>query len=794
MKKKLFLITLMVAILACLFVISVSAETPSRYIEFKVKLGSIENDYVTVYTQNQTGTTPKLNLNLDIFQDVEFTQPIDKDEIVAIDMSGAVETNTAKGQTSMVITYFAATSTPLPKCEEIKWFTTSGSSKTVSATMFENWTALKRFDFGCVTEIADKGFKNSGLVDIVIPSAIKTIKGGAFSSCLSLKTVKFEGSLNTLSGTTFYGCTALETVDLGQLTSICDQMFYNCSSLKSIVLPSTVKSLAKEPFNGCTSLVSADLGQITSTNYSAFKGCTMLTEVVLPNTLTSVGTTMFQNCTALSYISLPNSLSTIGYGMFMGCTSLEYVELSNSAPVKDQMFSGCTSLKAISIPEGVTSVEARAFNGCTSLKAVYLPSTITSIGANAGWGYGAFNGCSNLYFVNEPFEVKDESGNWLGNSFVMPSEPTVYYMPQTLASINGGDFAYCEQINSCLVFPSTFTKISTDNGPFINNGKNNKKGGITVVFLGKMTEFCYSTQDGRSNNITFVFANAENTGIASLTKWYLPQTHKPSNCYAYFCAGKVSYDLSSFGPSSSGYTASETDFAKTTYTEQTQPHFQNPNGATSWDANCLEKASTFKTCFCGKEYDVVIDETSTALGHIYNLDSITAMVYADYTKDGVITCGCDREGCEGVKAETIKGSYLFTYNGYSRNSKGDMCVGYIVNAEYLECYKTLKQESFSFGLVSTVIDFDDEGVILDGEDNPLAPDYEGKVMSLDLTERTGFSGYDMIITGFGEAHKDLFLAMNLYVIDGENTSYIWNNAESGTNAVVNYKQYSAIPA
>ncbi|MBQ3589722.1 MAG: leucine-rich repeat domain-containing protein, partial [Clostridia bacterium] len=475
--------------------------------------------------------------------------------------------------------------------------------------------------------------------EFIFPETFVSAGQETFKDCKYVTKITFLGELTYISTTyTFENCEKLTTVIgtgtvFASITSIGDYMFKNCKVIKNVdgmivdgklTIPSSVGSLAKEPFYGCKSLVSADLGQITSTNYNAFRDCTSLEEVIIPNTLTSMGDTNFLGCTSLKYVKIPNSVTSIGYGAFLGCTALEFAEVSNAVLVRDQIFSGCTSLKAISIPEGVTTIEARAFNGCTSLKAVYLPSTITSIGANSGWGYGAFNGCSNLYFVSEPFEVKDESGNWLGDSFVMPSEPAVYYMPKKLASINGNDFAYCEQINSCLVFPSTFTKISTENGPFINNGKNNKKGGITVVFLGKMTEFCYATQDGRSNNITFVFANPENTGIASLTKWYLPQTHKPSNCYAYFCAGKVSYDLSSFGPSSSGYTASETDFAKTTYTEQTQPHFQNPNGATSRDANCLEKASTFKTCFCGKEYDVVIDETSTALGHIYNLDSITA--------------------------------------------------------------------------------------------------------------------------------------------------------------------------
>ena len=755
MKKKIILTLTLVAMLACMLAICVSAETPSMYIEFGARFEG-SDEYVTIYTQNaESSSNPRINLNNDFYMDVDFTQVADKTKITGMDFSVAVSHGSKSTVNRMTRPSSAFTS-----CTEVKWFKTGFTS--IDSNMFNGWTALSSFDFGCTTKIDYNAFQNTALVNLVIPSAITEINNSAFYGCTKLKTVVFEGGPKCTSSI-FQACTALESVDFGSLTSICDNMFKGCTSLKRVELPSTVTSLAKAPFQDCTSLTYANLGQVTSSNYSAFSGCKMLTEVVLPNTLTSVGNTMFQNCTALRYISLPNSLSTIGYGMFMGCTSLEYVELSNSAPVKDQMFSGCTSLKAISIPEGVTSIEARAFNGCTSLKAVYLPSTLTSIGSNSGWGFGAFNGCSNLYFVNEPFEVKDESGNWLGNSFVTPSEPAVYYMPQALASINGIDFAYCEQINSCLVFPSTFTKISATNGPFINNGKNNKKGGITVVFLGKMTEFCYDTQDGRSNNITFVFANAENTGIASLTKWYLPQTHKPSNCYAYFCAGKVSYDLSSFGPSSSGYTASEADFTKTVYTEENQPHFANPKAAGVTEATCTTNRFLANKCFCGAVMDKV-EEENTALGHSNTI--FTGLFYENYMEKGYRGYKCDRCG-ELNKDEKIDA--LFTCLGYSapEDGRGGIAIGYTVNNEAITEYEEVTGKTLKYGVFAVLQDrlgnndvFADDGTVAEGVINAEITNYE-------------FVAFEIKIVGFTDTQKDIKLAMGAYVsvTDGETTEY-----------------------
>ena len=804
MKRKAFLICLMLALVICAFTIVASAATPSRYIEFKVKLGSIENDYVTVYTENQTGTTPKLNLSLDIFQDVEFTQPIEKNEIVAIDMSGAVETNTANGQTSTKISYFATSSTPLSKCEEIKWFTTSGSSKTVSTTMFENWTALKRFDFGCVTEIADKGFKNSGLVDIVIPSTITKIKSAAFSGCLSLKTVKFEGSLETLSGSTFYGCTALESVDLGQLTSICDSMFYNCSSLKAVVLPSTVKSIAKEPFRNCTSLKSVDLGQITSMNYNAFSGCTSLVDIKFSTAELSInGKEAFSGCTSLKYVKIPNTVVSINYGMFSGCTALEFVELSNATGnVPDKMFSGCTALKAVSIPEGIVGIEENAFKGCSALKAVYLPTTLTTIGDNAEWGRGAFDSCKNLYFVNDPFEVRDENGDWYGDNFVMPQEPEVYYMPSGLTTIFGVEFLSCEQLNRYIVFPTTFTEISAANGPFGNVGLNNKKGGVTLVFLGKMTKVCYGTVNKRANNISFVFAHKENTGIDTIPTWHIEQTSKPVNFYAYFCAGNVVYDLASFNAPSDSYDAKETDFAKTTYTEETYTHIANPDKTIASEPDCVTNVFHTKYCFCGDSAGTTEVE-NTALGHNHDLENgavLVGIIYEDYTADGYKVVKCSR--CDENDNTQVASKIILEETGFSAKINGNgITFGYSIDNVALAELKSVYAGA-QIGFVTAVKSYLGTNNPLDENANEVALE-KGKVLKADVTNEiieNNITRIDFKLVGDiwnnkvdldGNAEngaevaiKDISFVMSAYIYANDMVSYI--NANDGAPQEVIY--------
>ena len=175
MKKKILLFFALVAVIACFFAISVSAETPSDYITFKVKLTGADK-YITAYTKDVFPTDSKFDFNEAFYSDIDFTQEITKDSIEGVDLSDATPSNK-----NTFVKYVAAASTPYANCKEIKWFNTSGSSNAISTVFFQNWTALESFDFGIATQVIDKAFNNSGLKTLVIPSTVTTIKGGGFS-------------------------------------------------------------------------------------------------------------------------------------------------------------------------------------------------------------------------------------------------------------------------------------------------------------------------------------------------------------------------------------------------------------------------------------------------------------------------------------------------------------------------------------------------------------------------------------------------------------------------------------
>ena len=183
---------------------------------------------------------------------------------------------------------------------------------------------------------------------------------------------------------------------------------------------------------------------------------------------------------------------------------------------------------------------------------------------------------------------------------------------------------------------------------------------------------------------------------------------------------------------------------------------------------------------------VSFEKTEDALGHDYDIMNATAIVYEDYTKDGIFTTVCLRCSCD--VSESVEGSHLFIYKGISRSEKtSGLCAGYILNTEYIEAYKALKGEAFSFGMLATIITGDNKA--------PLSADYNGIVIdaSLDNVEST-LNAVDIVVRGdySDEAPDDIAnydsysLAMSIYVKDADATYYVWNNQDTLTanNTVV----------
>lgn len=99
-------------------------------------------------------------------------------------------------------------------------------------------------------------------------------------------------------------------------------------------------------------------------------------------------------------ITIPEGVTSIDAAAFYGCESLESVTLPNSiTSIGEEAFYNCSLLKKVNIPNRVTVIENFTFNSCESLQSITIPNRVTRIGDYA------FGGCD-LKKVTIPGSVK----------------------------------------------------------------------------------------------------------------------------------------------------------------------------------------------------------------------------------------------------------------------------------------------------------------------------------------------------------------------------------------------------
>lgn len=87
-------------------------------------------------------------------------------------------------------------------------------------------------------------------------------------------------------------------------------------------------------------------------------------------------------------ISIPSGVTTIDAGVFADNTSITAVTLpSTVTSLGEGVFAGCSSLQSISLGS-VTSIPSETFYDCASLSSISIPSSVSSIGYRAFYGTG----------------------------------------------------------------------------------------------------------------------------------------------------------------------------------------------------------------------------------------------------------------------------------------------------------------------------------------------------------------------------------------------------------------------
>jgi len=341
MKKKILLIASMIAVVACLFAISVSAENKI------IKL-------------NTCPTLEEIHANRDAY--VSHLDAFDGDSYGELDSESVVvlcDSNDLKVAPTYYYvfpSYYYARNT-----SNIIWDRLTMLNEAIAAadsTAFASYSAINDgWDAGSCKY----------LVRYEVPTYVTSItKSTKFEYSVNLKEIYFPTKTVVDEETGLEKEVTCVTYIEGQNT------FTGCSSLE------TVHNFDKLPlgiynsgaFSGCYPLTGIQLHKgITSIPNGMFQECRALNNLVFPDGITSIGPNAFENCNAMTEVILPNSVVSIGKKTFAYMDNLETISF------------GARLSKLTSSDHNLELLD-----GCPKLKYVYMPSCFATEVQNTGNG------------------------------------------------------------------------------------------------------------------------------------------------------------------------------------------------------------------------------------------------------------------------------------------------------------------------------------------------------------------------------------------------------------------------
>ncbi|MBQ8207357.1 MAG: leucine-rich repeat domain-containing protein, partial [Clostridia bacterium] len=174
----------------------------------------------------------------------------------------------------------------------------------------------------------------------------------------------------------------------------------------------TSDKYVKHPWFAETGIATEDITKIiigdgiTELKDGTFSNMRGVTVIEMPTSLTSFNGTPFKGCVALSTVytrgqepvegtfdlSYIKNFASFNY-TFSCCQAVKQYVFAEDAYMGDLTWANFyknSSLESITLPEGVTKLNADSFSECTSLKSIVLPSTLATV------GYRSFHNCTSL--------------------------------------------------------------------------------------------------------------------------------------------------------------------------------------------------------------------------------------------------------------------------------------------------------------------------------------------------------------------------------------------------------------
>ena len=397
MKKKLFLMSLIMVAFVCIFAISAFADdiiaqkTESAEYGTVIRLNAdpgLDNAKQYVSTLNKINDAGTDKDALCILTDGDAENPsyyvfpssyiVDEREdgvfdLIATELASAMaEFNTAN-TTTYYANYAITGSGGGKRLDAIARFAFPSSVTSANADIccIRSYSKLveirmnQSIDFSKAEKMFYSNKKLATFIGFELVDGTKLPKT-MFASCSALRYIKLPTNTTKIPGSFFQGAQGVNIVNMEELTQLTLIEAWAFDGTKNLVitLPDSVTTLYTSAFE------------------SAFKDGGSIT-INPTSQLTTIGNWAFSGSAKLSSIYIPSTVTSIGEGAFhsSGITTIENFENCQITVIKKGTFEAASNLTSIKIPETVTTIE-NAFLGNASLTKVYIPTSVTSVDAN----------------------------------------------------------------------------------------------------------------------------------------------------------------------------------------------------------------------------------------------------------------------------------------------------------------------------------------------------------------------------------------------------------------------------